>query len=645
MSPTCLADIPVPTQPESLPGQRDLFFEPIIIEEIYDVSRRACNRCDAVYPATEPCCPVCFNPDFSNFQPEEVLSMARPKSSTMTMTVTKTKLPKDRITKKYKDEFDPTKIVESGAKKVARTAKNRTVKKVARTAKKEKAAATIPEGRLVTIALSLIDPDPSNARSDKEIRAEPETPQMVASVQRHGVGQPITVRESDGRYMVVMGHRRRVWAMLAGVESLQCIVREVTRDEAAALQIIENMLRKDLDPLQEARKFQSLITDLKWPMEKLAEVTGLSQPHISGRLKLLRLPKPMQEMIRAKKLTTTQARTIGPLADLPSVISQLSGELMKYIEAPSALRLDDWEGEILSAVEDWMRPMAQDRSDAPNFLWTPEQYKQLDIRSVTLSHGTGLWAANTQLWDELQAAAKATDTNDQAKATDTNDQADDTDAAEDSAETTLISPEEIKARANHALAIYGKKLYRYQVSWYQNALRPRLKELTDEQILVLVLALSLLHPDSERVTRFNRAMKTAAGTKPFASYIAFEGQRWKDVLTFDRAKLRPVLVEFFSLWCDADARSFAGDAHPVAFEMLAGELRIDFAKQWDIDKEFLQLHTVEQLIDLMDELEMMRPPVALSKKSEYVDHLLETRATRKTPIPKCLTKLKPVALD
>lgn len=676
-----LEEIEVPTQIPSAPGQRDLFAE--LVESVAPMWRR-CNRCgdldqdrpESIYPASEPCCPVCHEVEFSLVSPDEVLSMARPKSATMT--VTKTKLPKVRKTGKYKDEFDPTqfdKPTPAATKKRGRPSK---ADREAKVADAQAANESHDAVGMRLIALDLIDPDPRNARSDKEIRAEPETQEMVESVKRLGIGQPITVREMpNGRWQVIMGHRRRVWAMLAGLKLVQCIVREASDDEATALQIIENLHRKDLDPLQEAKALQAAITDLKWTQEKLAEVTKLSQPHISGRLKLLKLPKPMQEMIRAKKMLTTQARTIGPIADIKNVIEQIASGLEDYNEDPAVLGVDEFEREVIGAVEDWMRPMSEARGDAPKFVPTPEQLKKLDVRSLTLTgYGTEMWAANAELWDELQAAAIKQAAEEQAakakeeaeaakgkkpkaKGTKAADEVNEM-AAEEPAqgepseapdteakpEVATLSPEEIAQREERAAAIYQKRLYRYQVAWYQNALRPRIKELTPEQVLVLILTFSMLHQDSERTTRFNLACKNAVKGKGLTLSSYADGLRWKEMLTIDRAQLPKILVEFLQLWCDMEARSFAGDGHPLAYEMLAREMGIDFAQQWTIDTDFLKLHTVEQLIDLMDEMKIARPDSTLTKKSEFVDHIFEKRATKGSKgLPACLAKLKPVTLD
>ena len=125
--------------------------------------------------------------------------------------------------------------------------------------------------------------------------------------------QPLILRAHPTRaasYEIVAGERRWRAAQLAGIHELPAIVRELSDTEVLELAIIENIQRADLNPLEEAHGFRQLMDRFGHTQERLAEALGKSRSHIANLLRLLTLPEPVLELVRAGKLTAGHARAL-----------------------------------------------------------------------------------------------------------------------------------------------------------------------------------------------------------------------------------------------------------------------------------------------------------------------------------------------
>jgi ParB family chromosome partitioning protein len=155
------------------------------------------------------------------------------------------------------------------------------------------------------------------------IRANPDQPRRVfdqkdledlaASIKERGVIQPLILRRQPGDrndYQIVAGERRWRAAQIAGLHELPAIVRDLSDSEVLELAIIENVQRADLSPLEEAQGYRQLMDRFGHTQERLAEVLGKSRSHIANLLRLLTLPEPVLEMLRAGRLTAGHARAL-----------------------------------------------------------------------------------------------------------------------------------------------------------------------------------------------------------------------------------------------------------------------------------------------------------------------------------------------
>jgi ParB family transcriptional regulator, chromosome partitioning protein len=141
--------------------------------------------------------------------------------------------------------------------------------------------------------------------------------ELAASIKAQGIMQPILVRPigQDGatgaiRYEIIAGERRFRAAQLAGLEQIPVLVRDVDDQTAAAMALIENMQREDLNPLEEAQGIQRLVTDFSFTHEQAATAVGRSRSAVSNLLRLLNLANPVQTMLMAGDIDMGHARAL-----------------------------------------------------------------------------------------------------------------------------------------------------------------------------------------------------------------------------------------------------------------------------------------------------------------------------------------------
>lgn len=139
--------------------------------------------------------------------------------------------------------------------------------------------------------------------------------ELAASIKAQGLMQPILVRpiarhNGSERYEIIAGERRFRAAQLAGLTEVPVLVKEVDDQTAAAMALIENIQREDLNPLEEAQGIQRLITDFDFTHEQAAGAVGRSRSAVSNLLRLLNLAKPVQTMLMAGDIDMGHARAL-----------------------------------------------------------------------------------------------------------------------------------------------------------------------------------------------------------------------------------------------------------------------------------------------------------------------------------------------
>lgn len=161
-----------------------------------------------------------------------------------------------------------------------------------------------------SLPVEQIAPNPDQPRRSFDANALEE---LAASIREKGILQPLIVRPADSGatgYQIVAGERRWRAAQLAQLHEVPVIVRDFTAEEAMEVAIIENIQRDDLNPIEEARGYQSLIDRHSRTQEEMATALGKSRSHIANMLRLLKLPEGVQEMVADGRLTSGHARAL-----------------------------------------------------------------------------------------------------------------------------------------------------------------------------------------------------------------------------------------------------------------------------------------------------------------------------------------------
>ena len=139
--------------------------------------------------------------------------------------------------------------------------------------------------------------------------------ELAASIQEHGIIQPLTVRRlSSGYYQIIAGERRWRAARMAGLQEIPVIVMEADDRKAAELAMIENLQREDLNPMEEAAGFQYLIETYHMTQEEAAGRVGKSRSAVANALRLLNLTPAVRKLVEEDKLSAGHARALLPLS-------------------------------------------------------------------------------------------------------------------------------------------------------------------------------------------------------------------------------------------------------------------------------------------------------------------------------------------
>lgn len=165
------------------------------------------------------------------------------------------------------------------------------------------------------IKLNILDIEPNKEQARKQFD-EAALSELADSIAQHGVLQPLLVRPIfGGGYQLIAGERRWRASRIAGLTQVPVIIKELSDDEAAVISLIENLQREDLNPVEEALGFASLIKDFDLTQEEAAKRVGKSRPVVANALRLLKLPGKVLDYVRENKLSAGHARAIAAIDD------------------------------------------------------------------------------------------------------------------------------------------------------------------------------------------------------------------------------------------------------------------------------------------------------------------------------------------
>ncbi|WP_322521435.1 ParB/RepB/Spo0J family partition protein [Guyparkeria halophila] len=164
--------------------------------------------------------------------------------------------------------------------------------------------------QLRELAVDLIRPNPFQPRTRFDEAALTE---LADSIRAQGVIQPVVVRRRSGEYELIAGERRWRAAQKAGLDHIPAVVREIDDNQAAAMALIENLQREDLDAIEQAQAMQRLVKEFELTHQQVADVLGVSRPAVSNALRLLELAAPVQKLLRERKIEAGHARSLAVL--------------------------------------------------------------------------------------------------------------------------------------------------------------------------------------------------------------------------------------------------------------------------------------------------------------------------------------------
>lgn len=471
--------------------------------------------------------------------------------------------------------------------------------------------------------------------------------QLADSIKEVGLLQALVVAECDGDLELIDGGRRWRACKLAGLTMARCDVRPMSRADITVARLAANLQRDDLTAIDEANGYQNALKSLGITQDELAKRLGVTQGQISNRLRLLKLPDAWQQKVISHEMTATQARDLAVWAEFPGVLQEIA-EAGESIDDDGEV---DEEGNAINSLADlspaaWQQTLTEAIWSASEALqgtrnikagWGSYDLRKVDdatkerLQVVAVKHRYGGGPVercfNKDLWDELTAQqagdAIAREKKHQVKQ----------EKAAQVIEKRPPTKEELAERALH----HNKRLYRHKIECLQKMIVAKAHTMTEEQLIQFALTMSLVNGRTfTREVHLRDACKTAGIKMPGA------GDEWVKCGAIGRAKSTEILRGWVKNWCRQPAKS-AGDTHPRWYEHVAAQLKIDFAAEWRVSGEFLRLHTLEQLGELVAEWKLI---MISGGKSDQIEKILASDTpSHRIPCPKELLKVTPCGLD
>jgi ParB/RepB/Spo0J family partition protein len=443
-----------------------------------------------------------------------------------------------------------------------------------------------------------------------------ELAKLADSLKVHGQLQPCLVRPVSRGFELVAGERRWRAAKLAKLGVLMCIVRPMSDALAVELAGIENYRRSDLNAIEEGRWFRSMLDTAGFTQQKLADRLGVTQGQVSNRLRLLDLPEPIQGRIISGEMPATWARPIAAHADRPAVMAALAAKLQlnpPRTENQVENALEQAVLECSRPLSGWYRqlgPGGAVQSGEVAFKPTKEQRRELDVFTIKRTWNQEQRCWNVELWDQLQAAGEARRAERQTKR----------------ASLTAGKASGGVSKADRACELaeqWRKRLYRWKISWLQGLIAKRVAAGVDDAVLWrLMLHLAVQDPRQRDRRDLERLLTNAGGqVKKRASW------QDSDVIAatagISGVKLRGVVGEAIQAWVVMPTDVAARHLTPANIERLASDLDIDVKRAWTLRRDYLELHTTAQLLDLTREWAMPADSLRGLKRGQLIDAILK----------------------
>ena len=210
----------------------------------------------------------------------------------------------------------------------------------------EKIVEETPKEEIIEVRLDELR---SNPYQPRKVFDQTALEELAVSIQAHGVFQPIIIKRSIKGYEIVAGERRAKASKIAGRETIPAIVRDFDDQEMMEIALLENLQREDLNAIEEAMAYQSLMEAKGLTQEQLAQRIGKSRSYVTNTIGLINLPESVKDLVISKKISATHARTLSKIKD-PAKVEEMADRIIN-------------EGLTTAAIDE----LAQDKTVEKNF--------------------------------------------------------------------------------------------------------------------------------------------------------------------------------------------------------------------------------------------------------------------------------------
>lgn len=197
-------------------------------------------------------------------------------------------------------------------------------------------------GAVINVRISDIEPDKNQPR---KLFDEDSLTSLAQSIERHGVLQPIVVRKiqntalTDDKYSIISGERRWRASKIAGLTEIPVIVKDISDSDVAAIMLVENLQREDLNPVEQAQGFKRLIEEFGMTHEQTAQIVGVSRPMLTNSLRLLSLPEEALDLLSCGDISQGHARALLSLENEDDILSALQIVVRKNLSVRETEKL------------------------------------------------------------------------------------------------------------------------------------------------------------------------------------------------------------------------------------------------------------------------------------------------------------------
>ena len=221
-----------------------------------------------------------------------------------------------------------------------------------------------------------------NRFQPREIFDEKALKELAASIKEHGVIQPIIVRNIGGKYEIIAGERRYKASALAGLTKIPAIIRNLDDKESSKVALLENLQRKDLNAIEEARTYQKILELDEMTQEELAKTMGKSQSAVANKIRLLSLPDEIQTALLKEQISERHARSLLNITNSAEQIEMLKKIITNKLsvrQLEAELKAKEEPKEISSSAQINTNPLTPDA----NLLTSSNPFGEIKIAPPT----------------------------------------------------------------------------------------------------------------------------------------------------------------------------------------------------------------------------------------------------------------------